>query len=525
MKSKKLRLLALPLVAAMASGAGIVAGTFAYFTSQDKATVSIEAGQVKISIETSNLKAYSLGVQQTATGTVGEKTVTYFENHGYAYMEGNVIVLDRITPGDKVSFDIKVKNESNVKIKYKYSYAFADEIAGRDRVDDQQKPIYVPTAVDLINNPLVGTKKFSDPTYGVVITENLNDDYVYLDSGAQPAAADTITIELPAERGNETQAAVGKIVITADAIQANAPVAVATEEALVDAINEGKSVELTDDIDLNAVVSFANNATEGVSFDNKTIDIIGNGNTISAPAGSTRAINIDGVENLKLNLVNVEIDSTGKERGVSAYNSPGVEINVVQGQVIANMYAINVASNCPGAVVNIKDATVSTGWCAVQTWSANTIINVEDSTLIGTNDVPYNADGWNNFSTIVVNVSAVDTVLNIKNSKVIATEVGQTVGEEIKYNSQTFLGFRSSSAEFNLAGTVEFEFNGDKSHVLAGLPSADFIEGGIAFTSYEAIEGLESNVFTIDHTTYEATYLHTPVVTETTTGFNFVFNV
>ena len=213
MKSKKLRLLALPVIASMAGAAGIVTGTLAYFTSTDKASVSIEAGQVKVSmaLPADDLHTYSLDVEQDA----GK-----FENGGKATLANNVLTLDRITPGDKVAFKVKVTNESNVDIKYKFTVNYSDEIAGIDRVDDQQNPIYVPTASDIAENPNVGRGYLSD---GLVVTSTLAGGYNYLLNGAQPADS-VITLELPKDAGNEYQAAVAKVTIGVIAYQKNAEV-------------------------------------------------------------------------------------------------------------------------------------------------------------------------------------------------------------------------------------------------------------------------------------------------------------
>ena len=85
--------------------------------------------------------------------------------------------------------------------------------------------------------------------------------------------------------------------------------------------------------------------------------------------------------------------------------------------------------------ITVKNSTI-TGWCAAQTWSANSKLTFENCTLIGTNDKPYNKDGWNDFATIVVNEDAANSVLNFKNCKIVAA---QTTG-----NTQYFLSMRTA---------------------------------------------------------------------------------
>ncbi len=62
--------------------AGAVGGTFAWFTSESNTDVNITAGKVNISSVVSELKTYSLGVEQAA----GK-----FENGGTALLEGQTI--------------------------------------------------------------------------------------------------------------------------------------------------------------------------------------------------------------------------------------------------------------------------------------------------------------------------------------------------------------------------------------------------------------------------------------------------
>ncbi len=118
-KSNKVILLS--ALSALAFG-GIAAGTtYALFTSTAETTVSVSTGKVNVTATTSDLKTYS-GVDLTGdpeTDTVNETAVGTFTNGGSAVIEGNTLKLTNITPGDKVTFNINVKNNSNVKTKYR----------------------------------------------------------------------------------------------------------------------------------------------------------------------------------------------------------------------------------------------------------------------------------------------------------------------------------------------------------------------------------------------------------------------
>lgn len=210
MKKSKLKILVLPIAVASASVIGMVSGTLAYFTSMDKATVSIEAGQVKVDMnfDADSLKLYSLDVERDAL---------IFENGGTASLgEGNVLSLDKITPGDKVTFNVKLTNSSNVDAKYVLLADFADEVEGKNRTDAGK---VVPHAGDTIT----GTKVLSE---GLVVKDGENDltsGIAFVALEASQVITKTITVELPKEAGNEYQGAQSKIVFKVIALQKNAP--------------------------------------------------------------------------------------------------------------------------------------------------------------------------------------------------------------------------------------------------------------------------------------------------------------
>ena len=94
----------------------ICGATFALFTSEDKVNIAITSGTVKIEAYTSNLKTYS----STAKDVFVETDVNgVFANTGTAAITGNQVTIERMTPGDKVTFTVDVKNSSNVTAKYR----------------------------------------------------------------------------------------------------------------------------------------------------------------------------------------------------------------------------------------------------------------------------------------------------------------------------------------------------------------------------------------------------------------------
>ena len=100
----------------------IAGATFAIFTSESKVNIAVTGGKVNVTATVDNLRLYSLDNIDLATLTGTEKERTEegtFINGGTAGLMGNTLSLDKLTPGDKVTFDIDIANNSDVTVKYR----------------------------------------------------------------------------------------------------------------------------------------------------------------------------------------------------------------------------------------------------------------------------------------------------------------------------------------------------------------------------------------------------------------------
>lgn len=95
--------LAIMLCVSLMAGA-----TFALFTSESKVNIAVTAGKVDVVATVENKQLSST----LTKGNLRETSVEYNEN-------SNTITLDKIVPGDKVSFDIRIKNNSDVSVQYR----------------------------------------------------------------------------------------------------------------------------------------------------------------------------------------------------------------------------------------------------------------------------------------------------------------------------------------------------------------------------------------------------------------------
>ena len=110
--------------------ASLIAGaTFAIFTSNANVNIAIGTATVKVTAEIGALKTYS-GVEITGSENDSiEATATNgtFTNGGTAKVDGNTVKIDRMTPGDKVTFPVTVTNHSNVTVKYRMRFSYAND--------------------------------------------------------------------------------------------------------------------------------------------------------------------------------------------------------------------------------------------------------------------------------------------------------------------------------------------------------------------------------------------------------------
>ena len=108
----------------------IAGATFAIFTSESKVNIAVTSGKVNVTATVDNLRLYSLDNIDlaTLTGTEVDRTEEgTFINGGTAGLTGNALSLDKLTPGDRVTFDVNIANNSNVTVKYRMRISIADD--------------------------------------------------------------------------------------------------------------------------------------------------------------------------------------------------------------------------------------------------------------------------------------------------------------------------------------------------------------------------------------------------------------
>ena len=115
----------------------IAGSTFALFTSQSEVNIAVTSGKVEMVASVKDFKLYSVEAENAGTivdengGTYKyvERTDGKFVNGGTAVLDGSIITLDNITPGDKISFGINGANNSDVTVQCRYTIQCAGDEA------------------------------------------------------------------------------------------------------------------------------------------------------------------------------------------------------------------------------------------------------------------------------------------------------------------------------------------------------------------------------------------------------------
>ena len=370
--------------------AAMLAGsTFAWFTdSVTSAGNIIKSGNLDVALEWAN-------------GTEALDTATWQDAS-----TGAIFNYDLWEPGYTEVRHVRISNKGNLALKYEIRIAANGEVSKLADVIDVyyiKDGKQITSRTGLTDENKIGT-----------LSQVLANPYAakgHILAGDNAADVATIALKMQESAGNEYQnLSIGtdfsiQLVATQytsekdsfdDQYDKDAPlnfVPVATADELTKAVADGENVSLTAPIELSERLEVK-----------KDITINGNGNAITIP--TDRVINLANIaEPITVTLNNVDLNGPTQgtyTRGISIYDVPKVKVVMDNCSLSANYYAINLASAAPNAEIVVKNTTL-TGWCAFQTHSPYSNVTFENCTLIGLNDKGFNADGWNNFATVVVN--------------------------------------------------------------------------------------------------------------------------
>ncbi|MBO4940421.1 MAG: hypothetical protein J6D30_05335 [Clostridia bacterium] len=303
-------------VAAISMGTcAVVGGTFALFTSEHKASISMSAATVDVTatIDEASLKLYTRDVEQTDT----------FQDGGTAEFVDGELVLTHIVPGDKVTFEIDVENKSNVDVMYRVTWTATGELMDAMNVTANKADL-------------------ADADWTEWLLETTTKEYTI-----------NMVVELPLEVGNDYQTKEASVVFTVEAVQASGYDLYASKaEDIRENLANGEDVMFVDDVTAGAEAGGYSKA--GLKQNGQTIDGAGNELTVNG-ANSTWdcAIYTSGgtIKNLTIG---------GAFRGVF---TAGCSSDIILDNVVIDnvCYTISSDGSNPNYSIIVKDSVLN-GW-------------------------------------------------------------------------------------------------------------------------------------------------------------------
>ena len=257
----KAKIIVPALLSIAACGAMVAGSTYALFTSESKVNVAVTSGKVDVVASMDALEAYS-PTSISLDGSVTKDTnlanndndEKIFANGGSALLSGNELALSNVTPGDKVTFNINVKNKSTVKALYRI-------VIGCEKDDGLFGGLNVVLDADDI--------AFAQNVSGITAVSK----YVSIVPSSEDKTI-KVSVELPATAGNTFNGKSCSIVCKVEAVQGNA---LATDQedgtlqlySATDLVNYGKlesacestsstiakytTIELMNDVDMTGI--------------------------------------------------------------------------------------------------------------------------------------------------------------------------------------------------------------------------------------------------------------------------------
>ena len=301
----------------------IAGSTFALFTDSTDMNIAITSGDVEVAANIAIAGIYSaegsgdvfedkyLVDEYDSYYTHADKNLGNFTNGGTAVVDGNVLKMDRVTPGDKVAATVTIKNDGDVAMIYRYKIVSNNTKLANGMVITLDTP-------DGEATPYEGfasfTSYWSAPVLpGVELTHNLS-------------------VELPVYAGNEYENGSVEYAIAVEAVQSNAVTSEA-ETLYDDAFVVTTAAELQaalNNVDGNYYIYVANDLEGDVTLKqraNAQFTINGNGHKFAG------AITIDGgrelpgmtrEDNAAVTIKNFYFKTAGSPSSNDAYIRLGV---------------------------------------------------------------------------------------------------------------------------------------------------------------------------------------------------------
>jgi len=341
----------------------IVGSTFALFTDTAKVNIAVTAGDIDITASVDALELYS--VKATDGGSIADEfggsyeyagPLTGFANGGSASFENGILTLDKITPGDKVSFQIMGANASDITVQYRY---IIECISGEELM--RGLVVYV-----------------NGSTTGYSAMRSYTSAWMTLTADKSNLDTIPVTVELPVNAGNEYQEKSVEIRMVVEAVQGNADV---DGDTAVVTFLDGSNKLLGN---VSEMVNVAEGQDVALDLDQNTINgSVYNYGTVEISNGKIEIDNV-GLDNFgDATLNNVEMNSGSPSdygfRGQAGSTTVLNNTNIISGG--GAIGAVNGAQlTFNGGKVEV-DSKSTSGRYLFYTEGAGTVITINDGSF------------------------------------------------------------------------------------------------------------------------------------------------
>lgn len=340
----------------------ITGGTFALFTSESKVNIAVTSGKVEVDA-TAQVKALyspkSIAMDGTVTDADNAASDTAFANGGTATIDGARLTVTNLTPGDKVSFDINVQNNSNVSTIYRCGY---DIVAAEGSTLEKAYTLY--SKLNFV--------------FGTVTTNNVA---VYRSAWAElgNAAQLACSLELPTTTTNDAADLSLTIVFTVEAAQGNMDTAGMTEYSVPIVSSNSEMSELISEAEENETITIASTAPVAIS------DLATNGVTITGVSkeGTKLSTSANKITADDVTISNATINGGGASGNTGNLNISGNNTTIENVDFVGTGSNINIAvsTNAGNQGTTFKNTTIKNAFRGIQFWKLSGDSLIENCVL------------------------------------------------------------------------------------------------------------------------------------------------
>lgn len=346
----------------------IAGATFAIFTSEAAVNIAVTTGKVNVTAQVTKFSLYSpaaLNADGTVKDEANAATEGTFKNGGTASMHDGKLVVAKMAPGDKVTAELTVKNNSNVSVLYRYGYSLLS--ADGTAYDTDALILFEGLKFDFDGKT---AKTVTDDEASVTVA------YKTVYAELPESKKISVVVELPGTAGNKYQNLSLTIGFAVEAVQANIDTTNVTE--INDTVHFTEKDALGEVTDDETIVITGNNT----KIDENTV--IGNSATVAGAGRDKTTVSADkmNVNNNNVTIKDMTIKGSGSAGtgGTLNVNGNNTTIENVNYQGDGNI-AITVSTGATNTGTIFRGTKITNAFRGIQFWSLSGDSLIDDCVL------------------------------------------------------------------------------------------------------------------------------------------------